>query len=92
MTKRIEAVIHGHVQGVSFRYYTQREAQQLGVVGWVANRADGTVQVVAEGDEAKLEQLASFLHQGPSRARVTRVQLDWQKATNEFDRFHVRWL
>lgn len=90
--KRLEAVVYGHVQGVSFRYYTQREAEKLGLTGWVANQRDGTVRVVAEGAENRLVELHDFLHHGPAGARVDRVQESWAEATNEFNGFRVRWL
>ena len=52
MSRRLEAVISGRVQMVSFRHYTQQKALELGVVGWVRNEPDGTVRTVAEGEEA----------------------------------------
>jgi acylphosphatase len=80
------------VQGVNFRYYTQREASALGLSGWVANRFDGSVEVVAEGDKAVLQKLLSFLYRGSPSARVDRVQAEWDEATDEFNRFRVRYL
>ncbi|HEX6387354.1 MAG TPA: acylphosphatase [Anaerolineae bacterium] len=90
--RRLEATIYGRVQGVSFRYYTQREAQRHRLTGWVANKPDGTVKVIAEGPENELEQLLDFLCRGPTMARVDRVDVDWKEATGEFTRFDVRWL
>jgi acylphosphatase len=89
---RLHARVHGRVQGVNFRYYTQREAAAYGLTGWVANRFDGSVEIVAEGDESALQKLLTFLHRGPPSARVDRVQMDWGEATSEFDRFRVRHL
>lgn len=88
--KRLEARIHGHVQGVFFRDTTQRQANQLGISGWVRNEWDGTVQVVAEGTEENLNKLLQFLHRGPKSARVERVETGWEEATGEFDAFSVR--
>jgi acylphosphatase len=90
--KRIEATVYGHVQGVYFRQATQQSARRFGLSGWVANEWDGTVQVIAEGEEQALEQLVDFLHDGPPSARVERVQANWLAATGEFDDFQVRWL
>ncbi len=90
-TVRLHAYISGLVQGVSFRYYTIREAQGLGVVGWVRNRHDGSVEVVAEGDRSTIEDLLSWLHSGPSWARVTGVDVRWEQPTGEFSRFEVRF-
>lgn len=90
--KRLEATIYGRVQGVSFRYYTQRQAEQLNVTGWVANQRDGTVRVVAEGTEEGIAQLQQFLQDGPPGARVDKVEASWAEATGEFRGFQVRWL
>ena len=90
--KQLTAVVHGMVQGVSFRYYTHRAASQLGLTGWVANQWDGTVKVLAEGDEAALRDLIAFLHEGSPAARVQRVDEKWSEATGEFQRFSVKYL
>jgi len=87
--KRIQAVVRGRVQGVSFRYYTQREAQRLGVTGWVRNQPDGSVMTVAEATEDMLAAFIQFLHHGPPSARVTQVDLEWLPATGEFGNFAV---
>lgn len=89
--QRLHAIVSGRVQGVSFRYYTTQTARHLGVLGWVKNLPDGTVEVVAEGDKANLEQLLDFLHKGPPSARVTNVQVDWQPATDEFSTFKTAY-
>jgi acylphosphatase len=88
--ERLHARVYGRVQGVNFRYYTQREASNLGLTGWVANRFDGSVEVVAEGGKAALQRLLVFLHRGPPSARVANVNADWEEATGEFDYFAVR--
>ena len=88
--KRLVAKVYGHVQGVFFRDTTRRHAQQRDITGWVRNERDGTVQVVAEGEEQALEHLLDFLHRGPSAARVDRVEAEWQSATGEFKTFHIR--
>ncbi len=90
-TARLEAIVHGIVQGVNFRYYTRREAAQLGVVGYVRNRWDGTVEVVAEGDREKLEQLLRWLHRGPRSAVVEKVDVRWTEPMGKFTRFEVRY-
>ena len=92
MNRRVEAIVFGYVQGVSFRYYTQREAERLQLTGWVANQYDGTVKVVAEGSQDSLQELASFLLRGSPAARVDHVKADWLDSTNEFSNFTVRHL
>ncbi len=92
MNKRLEATVFGHVQGVSFRYYTIREAKRLRLTGWVANQYDGTVKVVAEGPHQSLQELAHFLAEGSPLAKVEQVETKWLDATNEFTHFNVRYL
>lgn len=89
--ERMDATIHGRVQGVSFRYYTIQEATRLGLTGWVANQRDGTVHLVAEGPAEALRELEQWLHRGPPAARVERVEASRAAATGEFERFTVRW-
>ena len=89
--KRIEVTVYGLVQGVSFRDYTQREARQLGLTGWVQNEPDRTVRVVAEGSEAALQKLVEWLHIGSPYGRVDKVDVRWLEATAESDLFVVRW-
>ena len=87
--RRFRAVVHGRVQGVNFRHYTQEQAEHLGLVGYVRNTWDGTVEVVAEGREASLRSLLAWLHHGPSIAHVSRVQVQWQAPRREFQDFQV---
>ena len=89
---RLHAVVSGIVQGVNFRYYTSRQAESLGLTGWVANREDGSVEVVAEGPRADLQALLDWLSQGPPSASVTGVQADWEQATGEHTAFRVRYV
>ncbi len=88
---RLHAIVAGFVQGVSFRYYTQRKAELLGVMGWVRNRPDRSVEVIAEGSRPALQELADFLKVGPPAAEVSDVQLRWLDPTGEFDSFDVRY-
>ena len=90
MAQRLAAVVHGAVQGVGFRYYCALQARALGLQGYVHNRADRRVEVVAEGPRAQLEQLLSWLYEGPSMAQVSSVEVSWLAANGEFDCFEVR--
>lgn len=88
---RLSAIVHGRVQGVFFRGFTHRQAWELGVTGFVRNLPDGTVEVVAEGQQDTLEELLERLRVGPSGARVNTVDFSWGNHTGEFDRFEVRY-
>jgi acylphosphatase len=88
---RLHAIVEGMVQGVNFRFYTRRQARSLLLTGWVRNRPDGSVEVVAEGPRPQLESLLAFLHTGPPSAMVTRVASTWSAATGEFDAFEITY-
>ena len=88
---RLHAIVRGRVQGVSFRYYTQRRATELGLTGYVRNQWDGTVEVVAEGARSEVDALVAFLHVGPRSAFVTQVDARWPVPTGEYQRFEVRY-
>jgi len=66
--------LHGRVQGVGFRWWTQRTARGLGLRGWVRNRPDGTVDVVLAGPEEAVAEMRSRLQEGPRPARVDRLE------------------
>ncbi len=87
---RLHARVEGIVQGVGFRAYTLRQARQLGLTGWVRNRWDGSVEVVAEGPRGALEDLVRRLHIGPVSAQVTRVEVQWEPYQGAFTSFSVR--
>jgi acylphosphatase len=74
--RRIRAIVSGRVQGVSYRAATCTEARRLGVVGWVKNREDGSVELEAEGPDDMVAALIQWCHQGPPAALVARVAVD----------------
>ena len=86
---RLEAVVHGHVQGVGFRHFVKVNARGLGLTGRVRNAPDGTVRVVAEGPRRDAEALAERLGEGPPASRVHRVEVRWSEAGGTFERFRV---
>jgi acylphosphatase len=88
--ERLEAVVHGRVHGVGFRIFVVRQADRLGLTGWVANEPGRRVRCVAEGPRSGLEALLAELREGPSGALVERVDETWSPATGEFPDFDVR--
>jgi acylphosphatase len=72
---RRRVVVRGFVQGVFFRDTVRRRAETRGVAGWVRNNRDGTVEAVFEGEPEAVERLVAFVHEGPSGARVDRVDV-----------------
>ena len=87
---RLHATIEGRVQGVSFRYFVVEQAQRLALKGWVRNRYDGSVEVIAEGLRFDLDQLLLALNSGPPMANVTQVTSEWLPTTGEFTSFWMR--
>ena len=86
---RVRLIIKGRVQGVWFRDSTRREAVRLGVSGWVKNRTDGHVEVLAEGSEENVKNLVAWCHQGPTHARVSGVEETQEGWHGEFDSFEI---
>jgi acylphosphatase len=87
---RIRLIVKGRVQGVYFRASTVQQAQHLGLTGWVMNRQDGSVEVVAEGRSDSIEKLIAWCRQGPPGARVDEVDLQRQDFRGEFIEFRIR--
>jgi acylphosphatase len=82
-------VVQGRVQGVGYRYFVLRQADALGVSGYARNRADGSVEVVAEGSEAAMGDFEARLREGPSFAEVKNLEKE-PIAERGSSGFHVR--
>lgn len=89
-TQRLHAAIEGRVQGVGFRYFVEARARDLGLRGWVRNRPDGSVELLAEGPRSDLEVLLAAVHEGPPVSSVSRVTPDWADARGDLDAFTIR--
>jgi len=89
--QRVHVWISGTVQGVGFRFVTERQALHLDLSGWVRNLRDGRVELEAEGEESNLRELVRWCHQGPSGARVTDVEVEWLPWEDEFNGFEIRF-
>jgi len=79
---RAHVMISGRVQGVFFRAYTQKAARARNILGWVMNTRDGRVEA---------EDMINWCHQGSPMSQVTRVDVDWQSYTGEFQDFSVKY-
>ena len=89
--RRARAIVTGRVQGVSFRAAAASEARRLGVVGWVRNRADGSVELEAEGDDALVGRLLAWCEHGPPSAQVARVAVEELAPTGADAKFLVTY-
>jgi acylphosphatase len=89
-TSRVAAVVHGLVQGVGYRWFVQQTAMRLGLVGWTANRPDGSVEVVAEGFPEEVDALVDALHSGPPGALVSHVEVRPELPLGRLTSFDIR--
>jgi acylphosphatase len=89
MEARARILITGLVQGVFFRREVTDLARRLGITGWVRNLPDGKVEVLAEGERARLDDLIRFCHIGPRGAIVRKVEVEWSDYLGEFRGFRI---
>ncbi len=89
MEKRLHVIVSGCVQGVWYRVSTRSQAQSLGLCGKVWNRADGRVEIVAEGSEEVLRRLLRWCGTGPPGARVDDLESSWHPVIGEFGGFEI---
>ena len=89
MRQRIEIHVFGAVQGIFFRSDTEEFARARGLTGWVRNEENGSVTIVAEGEEEKLKELVGWCERGNDLSHVERVNTEWHEATGEFTRFDI---
>ncbi len=87
---RVHVIIHGRVQGVGFRAFTQAQATKLSLRGYVLNRDDGTVEAVIEGPSDRVQRLLQILRRGPESARVDKLDIVQQPFRGQFKRFEIR--
>ena len=87
---QLHALVNGRVQGVGFRYYTLKSARGKNLTGWVRNLRDGRVEVMAEGDQNRLNQLITDRRQGPISSDVDHVEVNFSEAVGEFKDFGVK--
>ncbi|MBG7609982.1 MAG: acylphosphatase [Anaerolineae bacterium] len=88
--RRLHAHVEGHVQGVGFRYFVTRTSAPLNLTGWVRNRWNGNVEVIAEGTQQALDELLAALRRGPHPNTSQHVKYSWEPASGEFSKFRVR--
>ncbi len=91
MEKTLRVIIKGYVQGVGFRYWTYRHAGSLGIKGYVRNRPDGTVEVLASGNSQDIDYFLLILRRGPSGALVEELEIDEVGGAVEEKSFHIRY-
>ncbi len=88
---RAKVLIKGRVQGVGFRFSTVRQAERMGVSGWVRNTMSGHVEAEFEGEERAVKRMVDWCRSGPGMARVTDIDIGYMSPTGEESGFHVRY-
>ncbi len=89
--KRAEIIVDGLVQGVGFRYFVMKNAQQLGLKGYVKNLYSGEVLTVVEGEKFLIDDLFNKLKVGPMHASVNKSKINWDESKQEFKNFEIRY-
>lgn len=90
MTKRLTLKVYGLVQGIGYRYMSRNEAKKRGFSGYVQNSADGTVELVVEGEEEKLKDFINWCYNGIGSAQVHKIEQNWSEATSNFSNFVIK--
>lgn len=89
---RVQLIIHGKVQGVFFRATARERAEELGLVGWVRNSPEGTVEITAEGEREDLERFIAWCNEGPRNSRVDHVTVVWGNYSEDYEDFRIEYL
>ena len=89
MDVRAHLYIEGNVQGVFFRRSAKSKAGELGVVGLIRNRKDGSVEAIAQGPKTKVDAFIKWCKKGPPFAKVEKVEVEWKKNLEDFEEFEV---
>jgi acylphosphatase len=84
-------LINGKVQNVAYRVYAQDAANNLGVMGWIKNLPDGTVEIVAQGMPDQLKEFVEYLHEGSLLSTVESVSIDWRTSKVVYDDFSIKY-
>jgi len=87
--ERLHALVQGFVQGVGFRFFVYQTGVNLQLHGWVRNRINGNVEILAEGPKKKLDALLKEVHKGPQMAQVAKVDVDWKEHQEDLPPFTI---
>lgn len=90
MIKRAIIIVYGKVHGVFYRWETKNKADELNLFGYVKNKIDGSVRIVAEGEEENLKGLVKWCYNGSKGAAVEKVDVGWEEASGEFKEFIIK--
>jgi len=89
MTKSVKVKVFGFVQGIGYRSWTKRKAEELGLKGWVKNLEDGTVESYLEGEEHSLNLMIELMKKGPRFARVEKIEVKSENQVKGYENFQI---
>ena len=89
--KRAHVIVEGRVQGDFFRAYTSENAKRLGLVGWVRNRPEGTVEAIVEGDAGSVDIMLRWFYQGSPGSKVTKVKVQEENPIGDMNSFEIHY-
>lgn len=89
--EQVHLKITGAVQGVFFRAESSEKARAFGLTGWVKNTRNGDVEIIAQGERARLEEFIQWCRSGPQPSKVERVEIVWENPQEEFSTFEIRY-
>jgi len=87
--ERLHAIVQGFVQGVGFRFFVYQTGVNLQLHGWVRNKINGSVEILADGPKKKLDTFLKEVRKGPQMAQVVKVDVEWQKSKNDLSPFTI---
>ena len=91
--KRVQIIVYGRAQGISFRYYSKRKALELDVTGWVMNLDNyNKIEFVLEGKDENVDEMVEWCKQGPNYALIKKIDIIEQEYKGKFDGFEVRYM
>jgi acylphosphatase len=90
MKQRVSIIVSGRVQGVGFRRAAQKQARHMNLTGWAHNLTDGSVEIVVEGEKNEIEIFLEWVKQGPSFAKVSDFEVNYETYTGDLENFEVR--
>lgn len=88
---RARVFISGTVQGVSLRWWIQREAAKYDIKGWVKNLPDGRVEALLEGEKENIERIIVWMKRGADFAKIDKIEVQWEEYEGEFEEFEIKY-
>ncbi len=89
MFAEVYCIVYGKVQGVGYRDFVTRSAKEYGMTGWIRNKVDGTVELIAQGTPDDLKEFVEALNEGSVLAKVDSIAVDWRTPVKQFEDFSV---